>query len=139
MKTTKDKNLTILGEKTEFDGTMGFTDELHIVGSFRGSIHSTGFLLIAPEAQCSVNYIKAADVVVEGTVRGSITASNSIEMKAGSRVYGDVTAARIKIADEVLFEGSVKMIDNPLAASRDMFTLSGDALKDRLRSDAKKH
>ncbi len=131
-KNEKERKLTVLGKETVFEGMLQFTEDLHIQGAFSGAIDAQGFLLIEKDAVCKTNYIKAASITVEGTVYGSLTAADRIEMKAGSAVYGDITAARIKIADDVSFEGAVNMIRDTSLAENSLFSMQTNQLKQKL-------
>ena len=133
-KIDKEKKLTVLGKETVFDGLLKFTEDLHIQGVFSGAIDAQGFLLIEKGAVCRTQYIRAASIIVEGTVYGSLTAADKIEMKTGSVVHGNVRAARIKIADGVSFEGSVQMIRDASAVDTNLFSAHPDQLKQKLRS-----
>ncbi|MDE5581425.1 MAG: polymer-forming cytoskeletal protein [Treponemataceae bacterium] len=104
------KNITILGSDTEFDGVLEFTDNLKISGKFNGTIKSSGNLEIDKTAVCTVDKISAGSVVVSGTVRGDILADERIEMCNGSKVMGNIETARLRIADNVEFDGQVSML-----------------------------
>ncbi|MDE7291152.1 MAG: polymer-forming cytoskeletal protein [Treponemataceae bacterium] len=104
------KNITILGSDTEFDGVLEFTDNLKISGKFNGTIKSSGNLEIDKAAVCTVDKISAGSVVVSGTVRGDILADERIEMCNGSKVMGNIETARLRIADNVEFDGQVSML-----------------------------
>lgn len=133
-KADKEKKLTVLGKETVFGGFLKFTEDLHIQGSFSGAIDAQGFLLIEKTAECRVQYIRAASIIVEGTVYGSLTAADKIEMKSGSIVHGDVRAARIKIADGVSFEGTVQMIRDNAGGEGNLFSMHPEQFKQKLRS-----
>ncbi|MBR1402684.1 MAG: polymer-forming cytoskeletal protein [Treponema sp.] len=105
------KNVTVLGQETEFDGVLEFTDSLVITGKFNGEIKATGELEIEKGAICSVKKMTAHSIVISGTVTGDIEASERVEMCTGSVVRGDVKTARIRIAEDVEFEGQISMID----------------------------
>ena len=106
----KEHSLTVLGEKTSFKGVLKFSDELHIAGKFEGAITAKGTLVIKKKAQCVVDYISAASIVVEGSVHGNMTAGDRIELRTGCSVAGNMTTSRLRIADGVSFEGDVEMI-----------------------------
>ena len=133
-KIDKEKKLTVLGKETVFDGFLKFTEDLHIQGSFSGAIDAQGFLLIEKDAVCKTQYIRAASITIEGTVYGSLTAADKIEMRTGSVVHGDVRAARIKIADGVSFEGAVHMIRDTSGIDTQLFSMHPDQLKQKLRT-----
>jgi len=119
----KDKNLTVLGKETSFNGLMKFNDALHIEGSFTGAIDAKGFLYIGKNATCNVEYIKAASIVVEGSVKGPMTAVGDVELKSHSTVIGNIVAKRLKIADDVSFDGVIHMTGNEDLLSNDIFSL----------------
>lgn len=95
---------TILGEDTEFNGTLKFSNTLRIEGRFKGEMHSEGQLIVAKtgvvEAEISVGAIQ-----VDGKIMGNITATDLVELRATAEVHGDITAARLKIDDGVVFVG----------------------------------
>ena len=53
--------------------------------------------------------IRARQVVVQGTVDGSIAASLRIELTATAKVSGSLTAERVVIAEGARFNGGVDM------------------------------
>lgn len=105
------KNLTVFGQETEFEGVLEFSDELIITGKFKGTIKATGDLEIDKTAVCDVDNIDAKSIVISGKVKGNLNASERVEICSGSKVSGDVKTARIRIADDVDFEGQVSMLD----------------------------
>ena len=106
-----ERNLTVFGEETEFDGLLEFTDSLVIAGKFHGTISATGDLKIERGAVCDVDVMQATSIVVSGKVLGNIEAKERVELCAGSDVRGDLKAARLRIADGVEFEGEITMVD----------------------------
>ena len=104
---------TTLGKETEFYGKLTFADSLKIEGRFEGVIDSTGSLYIDSGAEVKADLVKAASVIVSGTVRGRIEAADKVDMLNDAKVYGDVRTAKLRIADGVIFEGRCEMIKNP--------------------------
>ena len=103
---------TILAAETHFKGLLKFGDALRVNGKLDGEIRSTGRLYIGQGAVVRAD-IKVGSAVIDGTVRGDIVASDSIEMLASARVFGDVRTARLKVGDGVVFEGELAMIASP--------------------------
>jgi Integral membrane protein CcmA involved in cell shape determination len=130
----KERDVTVFGEKTRFHGTLRFSEELHIAGSFNGTIDAQGALVIKKTATCNADYIKAASIVVDGSVQGDMTAGDRIEMRSGSSVRGNLTTSRLRIADGVTFEGNVEMIRPN--SDIDLFSTRSDVLKEQLRADS---
>lgn len=128
----KIKNLTVLGKETVFDGLLKFSDDLHIEGEFSGAIDARGNLFIAKGSVCKVQYIKATSIIVEGTVYGPMTAVGDVELKQYATVVGDIEANRLKIADNVSFDGAIHMASNSKALSDDVFTLDVSQFRQEL-------
>jgi len=127
----KERIITVFGEKTKFNGTLKFTEELHIEGTFNGTIDAQGSLVLKKGSSCTADFVRAASIVVEGTVQGDLTAGDRIEMRSGSAVRGNITASRLRIADGVAFEGSVEMIRS--GNDVDLFATRSDTLKNQIR------
>jgi cytoskeletal protein CcmA (bactofilin family) len=106
---------TVLGGTTSLYGKLSFAESLKIDGRFEGSIDSSGFLYVEEGAELKVDTLKAAQVVVAGTVRGDIEASESLDMLPTARVYGNVRTLKLRIADGVIFEGRCDMIKSALS------------------------
>ena len=126
----KKKNLTVFGQETEFDGELEFTDSLVITGKFKGSINATGDLEIDENAVCDVSKMRANSIEISGRVTGEIEAPERIELCSGSVVKGDMISGRIRIADDVDYEGEVSMFDN--APEIDLFSVVSDEYKNAI-------
>ena len=124
------KNYTILGSETSFDGVLEFTDNLKINGKFNGTINSNGNLDIDKAAVCTVDKMYASSIVISGTVTGNISASERVEMCNGSKVKGNVETARLRIADNVDFEGQVTMLESE--PDIDLFSVASEEYKQTL-------
>jgi cytoskeletal protein CcmA (bactofilin family) len=122
---------TTLGRETEFNGIMRFKDSLKIDGNFTGEIVSAGFLYIEQGATITAN-IRVGSVVVGGTVKGNIEATEKLEMLSTGKVYGNIRTGKLKIADGVVFEGKCEMIKNPQAIN--VFSGSVEQLKKTAQS-----
>ncbi len=125
---TEKRNITVFGEETEFDGVLEFTDRLVITGKFTGKINAPkGDLEIAKTSTCNVENMDIHSVVISGNVKGNMTASERVEICAGSTVDGDVTTARIRIANNVDFSGYVSMLDKE--PDVDLFSVASSEYK----------
>jgi len=111
-KDVEKRNITVFGEETEFDGVLEFSDRLVITGKFTGKINAPqGDLEISKTSTCNVENIEAHSIVISGNVKGNMSASERVEICSGSVVEGDITTARIRIANNVDFSGDVTMLD----------------------------
>ena len=106
----KDKaDIVVLGKKTSFTGILKFDTTLRIQGSFKGTIEAAGDLIVDREAVVDADHITVSSLTVYGDVSGTVNAHNKVDMMSGAKVHGDVNAAKLRIADGVLFEGKCKM------------------------------
>jgi len=106
----KDKNeVVVLGKTTSFTGILKFNTTLRIQGIFRGTIEAAGDLIVDKEAVVEADHITVSSLTIYGSISGTVHALNKVDMMAGAKVQGDVTAAKLRIADGVLFEGKCKM------------------------------
>jgi len=108
----KKKNKTevvVLGKTTSFTGILKFATTLRIQGNFRGTIDASGDLIVDKDAIIDADHITVRSLTVFGHISGTVSAQDKVDMMSGAKVLGDVSAARLRIADGVLFEGKCKM------------------------------
>ena len=124
------ENLTVFGQETEFEGVLEFSDSLVITGKFEGTIKATGSLEIDKAAVCNVDKITAESIVVSGQVNGNLEGKERVELCNGSKVKGDIRTARLRIGENVEFEGQVSMIEN--MPDIDLFSVASSEYKNAL-------
>jgi len=101
--------VVILGRATSFTGFLKFETTLRIQGVFRGTIDATGDLIVDKDAVVDADHITVSSLTVFGNISGTVHAQDKVDMMSGAVVKGDVSAAKLRIADGVLFEGKCKM------------------------------
>ncbi len=99
---------TILGKGSAFDGKLTFEGAVRIDGEFSGEIRTEGTLIIGETAEVKAQ-ILASRIVVQGMVRGDLTASDSMEILAPARVYGNVATPSLEVQKGALFQGNCQM------------------------------
>jgi len=101
--------VVIFGSSTSFNGHLVFKEPLCIQGKFKGTIQATGDLIVDKGAVVEADQISVSSLIVYGTVVGTVHAVDKVDLFPGAEVRGDLTAARLRIADGVLFEGQCSM------------------------------
>jgi cytoskeletal protein CcmA (bactofilin family) len=101
--------MVIFGNATSFSGHLRFKESLCIQGKFKGTIEASGALIVDKGAVVEADHISVTSLMVYGTVIGAVHAVDKIDMFPGAEVRGDVSAAKLRIADGVLFEGQCSM------------------------------
>ncbi len=88
-------------------GEVSGTESLYIDGKVEGSINLSGNrVTVGRNGQVTAN-ITAREVVVLGKVKGNVTASDRVDIRAEGALSGDVAAARISIEDGAFFKGGI--------------------------------
>lgn len=88
-------------------GEISGTESLYIDGKVEGSINLPGNrVTIGRNGQVGAN-VTAREVVVMGKVRGNVSASDRVDIRAEGALSGDVAAARISIEDGAFFKGGI--------------------------------
>jgi len=105
----KEGRMVVFGSTTSFNGFLRFKESLCIQGRFKGTIEASGALIVDKGAVVEADRISVTSLMVYGTVVGAVHAVDRVDMFPGAEVRGDVTAARLRIADGVLFEGQCSM------------------------------
>jgi len=105
-----------IGSSIRIDGTLTGNEDLTIDGQVQGRIKLDGHLLtIGPNGKIEGG-LRAKSVIVEGEVKGNITADDKIQITASGSVEGDLRAPRIALDDGACFAGSVDMGKVPAAS-----------------------
>jgi len=105
----KETPVVTLGKQTVFKGHIKFSKTLRVQGKFNGTIEASGALIVDKDAVVDADRIEVSSLTVYGTVIGNVYALDKVDMMSGATVQGDVTAARLRIADGVLFRGQCSM------------------------------
>ena len=127
----KEGALTVFGLETEFTGLLRFKEPLRLRGVFRGTVNATGSLYVDKGAVVEADLISVTSLTVAGTVIGSVVALDRIEMLPGAVVKGDIAAARLRIADGVVFEGQCRMTG--ISDNVSIFSRPSDEIKSELQ------
>ena len=97
---------TVLGPDVSFKGEMSFEKGLRLQGKFEGKINSPGRLHVAREARLSAD-VESGAIIVEGDVKGNLTANERIELKQSARYEGDLRASKLTVDEGAVFSGHV--------------------------------
>lgn len=98
----------LLDAGSHMTGELSFEDSFHIHGKLTGSIVSGGELRIGERGVVDGD-IKVRYILVSGTVHGSLTATEKIEITATGKVYADIHSPKLAVEEGAVFEGSCSM------------------------------
>jgi len=96
-----------IGKGLFIKGEISGSESLYIDGKVEGSINLPGNrVTVGRNGQVSAS-ITAREIVVLGKIRGNVSASDRVDIRAEGSLSGDVAAARISIEDGAFFKGGI--------------------------------
>ena len=108
-KNRTDTDLSLyLGTQSQLTGTLSFSGNARLDGTFSGKILGHGSLLIGPQALIKAE-INARSIIISGDVIGDVVATERIELKTPGKLKGNISAPMVIMDEGVLFEGYCAM------------------------------
>jgi len=107
-----DKNLLsgLLLEGTRQEGgKLTFVNRMRIDGEFVGEIESKDQLIVGKNGVIKAD-LRVAQLVVAGTVEGTISDCDLLEIQEGGRVLADIKVKTLDIKPGAVYEGRCTMI-----------------------------
>ncbi len=96
-----------IGKGLFIKGEISGSESLLVDGKIEGSINLPGNrVTVGRNGQVAAN-ITAREVVILGKIRGNISATDRVDIRAEGALNGDVAAARISIEDGAYFKGGI--------------------------------
>jgi|SRR5688500_18727420 cytoskeletal protein CcmA (bactofilin family) len=99
---------TLIGVGLSIEGDVSSEEEIVVNGNLKGKLSTTDVVTVGESAVVQAD-LSGASMSVAGQVTGDVTAADRVDLHAGSRMVGDVKAARLTIADGASFKGNVDM------------------------------
>ena len=116
---------SLIGAGTQIEGNVRFTGGLRIDGEVKGNIDavegaSSSTLVLSEQARIEGS-VNVAHLILNGTIVGSVTVSESLEMQPKARIVGNVDYVLIEMHQGAVIEGHLvhrgKSVELKLAAS----------------------
>lgn len=104
----------LIGSGTVIEGDLRFRGGLRIDGEVIGRVIAEAgkpSLLVLSENAKVRGEIRAAHVVIDGTVEGPIQADELLELQAKARVSGDIRYAVVEVHHGAIVEGAILHIE----------------------------
>jgi len=96
-----------IGKGLFIKGEITGSESLYIDGRVEGSLNLPGNrVTVGRNGQVAAN-ITAREIVVLGKVKGNVSATDRVDIRAEGSLNGDVAAARISIEDGAFFKGGI--------------------------------
>lgn len=96
-----------IGESIVIEGNLISSEDLTIAGRVEGDVAVRAHTVtIAPQGRINGNIV-ADSVAVEGQVTGSVKAGRRLEIRETGTVDGDITTARLVLAEGAVLKGRI--------------------------------
>jgi cytoskeletal protein CcmA (bactofilin family) len=122
-----DKDIQMLGPQVVLEGNLVFEGTLFMNGHVKGAIESrTGAIVIGEDAVIHAEvFVRTA--TIKGEIRGTVNATERIELHPPARVYGNLNAPAVQIDAGAIIEGKCTIKPKEDAASQTDQMLSTNA------------
>jgi cytoskeletal protein CcmA (bactofilin family) len=99
---------SVLGAGLAFTGVLSGAGGVRIEGAYEGEIDLHGLVVVGEQGRLTCKRLRAATVIVAGSVRGDIT-SQRLEITRTGRVWGDVVTAAFSTEEGAFLKGQITM------------------------------
>ncbi|MFN3550556.1 MAG: polymer-forming cytoskeletal protein [Endomicrobiia bacterium] len=99
---------TIIGENTILQGTLKTKGSIRVDGRLEGNIIEASQVIVGVKGYIQGD-VTAQSVIVGGKINGNVTAIESIELKPGAQLLGDIHTSTLSIGEGAVFEGHCVM------------------------------
>lgn len=101
---------------SHLEGKLHFEDTFRVEGKLTGAVESEGSLYVGDRGEIR-GEIRVAQLYVSGFVDAVVVATDRVEVAAGGRLQGEVTAPCLVIEEGAIFQGQSKMVDRAAGPS----------------------
>ena len=99
---------SVLGAGISWQGQISGTGGIRIDGAYDGEIALRGLVVIGEAGRVTCEHIRAATVVVAGSVKGDLTARR-VEITRTGRVWGNVVTTSLSTEEGAFLKGEITM------------------------------
>lgn len=113
---------SLIADGSQIVGNIAFADGLRVDGDVTGNIRAAetvASLLVISETAKIIGEITADHIIINGSVKGPITARLMLELQPKARIEGDVHYAALELHQGALITGQLR----PLLAGEEKPTL----------------
>lgn len=100
--------INLIGAGTQLVGEVKANGDFRIDGSLKGSIQVNGKLVVGPAGSIE-GEIECQNAEILGEVKGKISVSELLSLKASAKLNGEIITNKISIDADAQFNGSCEM------------------------------
>ncbi|OGD14741.1 MAG: hypothetical protein A2W20_06710 [Candidatus Aminicenantes bacterium RBG_16_66_30] len=95
----------LIDMESEFKGDLTFKGSFRIEGTFKGTINSDSLLVVGERGKVEAD-VKVGQLVINGEVRGTLQASERIEVHNKGRVFGTLLTPTLVVEEGAYLEAT---------------------------------
>lgn len=108
---TDNTTINLISNGTDITGDITSNGDIRIDGTLKGSLNTKGKVVIGATGKINGEVI-CKNSEVSGIVEGKITVGQLLNLKASSKILGDIVTSKLSIEPGAKFTGNCKMSDN---------------------------
>jgi cytoskeletal protein CcmA (bactofilin family) len=108
---TDNTTINLISNGTDITGDIKSNGDIRIDGSLKGNLNTKGKVVIGPTGRIN-GEIVCKNSEVSGIIEGKIMVGQLLNLKASSKILGDIVTAKLAIEPGARFTGNCNMSDN---------------------------
>ncbi|HVB33973.1 MAG TPA: polymer-forming cytoskeletal protein [Patescibacteria group bacterium] len=100
--------MSSIAEGLKIKGEVQGSEDLRVDGEIEGRINLPGAVVVLGPKGRLVGDVQAREVVLEGSIRGNVTARERVRVAATGKLEGDVVAERLVVEEGAQVSGRVQ-------------------------------
>ncbi len=100
--------INLISNGTEITGNIVSNGDIRIDGSLNGNLTTKGKVVIGPSGKVK-GEVFCKNLEVSGIIEGKVSVENLLNLKASSKIYGEIATSRLSIEPGAIFTGTCKM------------------------------
>ena len=108
---TDNTTINLISNGTDITGDIKSNGDIRVDGSLTGSLNTKGKVVIGPTGKVNGEVI-CKNSEVSGSIEGKINVEQLLNLKASSKILGDIATSKLSIEPGAKFSGTCKMNDS---------------------------
>jgi cytoskeletal protein CcmA (bactofilin family) len=103
--------INLISNGTDITGDIKSNGDIRIDGTLKGNLNTKGKVVIGTTGKV-IGEVVCKNSEVSGSIEGKITVGQLLNLKASSKILGDIATSKLSIEPGAMFSGNCKMSEN---------------------------
>jgi cytoskeletal protein CcmA (bactofilin family) len=108
---TDNNTINLISNGTDIIGDIKSTGDIRIDGSLTGNLNTKGKVVIGQTGKVN-GEIVCKNSEISGVIEGKVIVNQLLNLKASSKILGDIVTSKLSIEPGAIFSGTCKMSEN---------------------------